>query len=231
MRMHLKKFRTRKRKIRIYIIILLIIFLVFFLFINKIGTNISSYYLDYSKREATLIIDSAFNKAVTKEILEEMKEMNLYTISRNNDGEIEMIDYNSYLVNDLLNKISTNIYNIVKKEERTYQNASFYVPAGVITKNPLLADKGPKIPVRMYAIGSVLSSIRTEVKDCGINSSLIEMSVHIEITEKVILPISSEEIKISNDIPLSYKIVKGKVPAYYGEAINKNSSIYSLPVE
>ena len=231
MRMHLKKYRTKKSKIKIYLILFLVLSFLLFLFIEKIGSNLSDYYLDYSKREAIEIIDNAFNRAVNKEVLEKMKNSDLYSISRNSDNEIEMIDYDSYLVNDLLNKISNNTYNIVKKEERSYKDASFYIPVLSITNNPLLVDKGPKIPVRMHAVGSVISGVRTKVKDCGINSSLIEMSVHIEITEKVILPVTSDVIKVENDIPLSYKIVRGKVPTYYGESLNKNSSIYSLPVE
>ena len=141
-----------------------------------------------------------------------------------------MIDYNSYLVNDLLNKISTNLFNIIKKRE-SGNSPSFYIPSGAFLKSPLLSFSGPKIPVRIKAIGSVLSGVKTNIKECGINSSLIELSVHLEVTEKVILPISSKDVKVSTDIPISYKIISGKVPSYYGEALNKNSSIYSLPLE
>ena len=142
-----------------------------------------------------------------------------------------MIDYNSYLVNELLNEISGNILRTIKEKERNYKDVSFYVPMGVITNNPLFVNKGPKIPVRMETIGSVLSGIRTNVKDYGINNSLIEMTIHVEVTERIIPPVMTNELKIENDIPISYKIIKGKVPNYYGDSISKNSSVFTFPVE
>ena len=57
------------------------------------------------------------------------------------------------------------------------------------------------------------------------------MFVSVEVTEKVILPVMTDTIKVKNEIPISYKIIKGKIPTYYGESLNKNSSIYSLPME
>lgn len=231
MRMHVKRLRKKSSKIKIYIVFVLILVFLLFILIDIVGERLSSYYLEYSKREAIEIIDSALNKTVNKDILSEMKNSDFYVVSKNKEGDIETIDYNTYLVNDLLNKMSTNLYNIVKQEERSDKDASFYIPLGAISKNPLLVDKGPKIPVRMHAIGSVISNINTKVKDFGINNSFIEMSVHVEVTEKVILPVTSGEIKISNDIPLAYKIIKGKIPNYYGGVIDRNSNVYSLPVE
>lgn len=229
--MHVKRLRKKSSKIKIYIVFVLILISLLFILIGVVGERLSGYYLEYSKREAIEIMDSALNKTVNKDILNEIKNSDFYIISKNKDGDIETIDYNSYLVNNLLNKMSTNLYNIVKQEERSSKDASFYIPLGAISKNPLLVDKGPKIPVRMHAIGSVISNINTKVKDFGINNSLIEMSVHVEVTEKVILPVISDEIKISNDIPLAYKIIKGKIPNYYGGIIDRNSNVYSIPVE
>lgn len=228
--MHLKKYKEKKVKNKLKTIFILIIFIVFvsFLILNHIGKKLSNIYLNFAKEEAIEIIDNSLNYAVSEEILKEFKNTNLYIVTKTSENEIATIDYNSYLVNDLLNKISTNLYNNIKKEEK---DVSFYIPLFSFTNNPLLSDKGPKLPVKLKLLGSVISEIKTTVKPCGINSSLIEMTVHVEVKEKVLLPISSEKIKVKNDIPISYKIINGKIPAYYGESINKNSPIYSLPVE
>ena len=225
MRMHLKRI---KRKKRIGFIFILSILLILVVLMNQIGKNLSKIYLSFAEEEAIEIIDSSLNKAVSDKILKEFKNINLYNITKNSENEIETIDYNSYLVNDLLNKISTNLYNNVKTKEK---DISFYIPSLSFTNNPLLADKGPKIPVKLKLLGSVLSEIKTTVKPCGINSSLIEMTVHIEVKEKVLLPITSKKIKVKNEIPISYKIINGKIPTYYGESISKNTPIYSLPIE
>ena len=89
---------------------------------------------------------------------------------------------------------------------------------------------GPKIPVRVEFVGSVLTNINTTIKEYGINNALIEMVIQIELKEKIILPILSKEILITNEVPVSYKIINGNIPNYYGEGISNNSNIYSLPL-
>ena len=41
------------------------------------------------------------------------------------------------------------------------------------------------------------------------------MYAHIEVTEEVIIPFNTKQIKVVNDIPIAIKIVQGKVPNYY----------------
>lgn len=233
MKMYLKKYKpktNKKIKIKTIIILCFIIILSFLVFISKVGKNLNKYYIDYSRREAIEIIDNSLNRAVNKNILKDMNNKKIYKITRNNKGEIEMIDYNSFYINTLLNSISNNVYNEIKKEERGYKDSSFKIPLLSITNNPLISNIGPKIPVRMKAIGSNIASVKTKVTNCGINSTLIELSIHLEVTEKVILPISSSVIKVKNDIPISYKIVKGKVPSYYG-TLDKSLGYLKMPIE
>lgn len=230
--MYLKRYKSKKdkkNKFKSFAIIFLIICISFFVLISKVGKSLNKYYIDYSRREVIEIIDSSLNKAVNYDVLKNMKDKKLYKITRNNKGEIEMIDYNSYYINTLLNDISHNVYNEIKKEERK-KGSFFKIPLFSFTNNPLISDKGPKIPVRIKAIGSNIASIKTKVSNCGINSTLIELSVHLEITEKIILPISSSIIKVKNDIPISYKIVKGKVPSYYG-TFDKSLGYLKMPIE
>ena len=80
----------------------------------------------------------------------------------------------------------------------------------------------------MELVGSVLTGVNSKVIDYGINNSLIEIFVHIEVNEKVILPVTSKNITIVNDIPISYKIIKGKIPSYYSNSGN-SSSMYMMP--
>lgn len=142
-----------------------------------------------------------------------------------------MVDYDSYLVNAFLRDVTDNITRSLEKEESNPDKIAFYIPLGSIFQNPIFNNKGPQIPVRMEIIGSVLSNISTKVTEYGINNCLIEMYVHVEVKEKVILPVIAKTITITNDLPVSYKVIRGKVPSYYGNSINKDSSIYSIPME
>ena len=68
-------------------------------------------------------------------------------------------------------------------------------------------------------IGNVTSGIKTEVKEYGINNSLVTISVEIKVELMVILPFSSDYISIDNEIPIAIKLIQGKVPQFYGGSL------------
>lgn len=225
MRMYLKNNKKifYKRKL-----ILLILILSLFIYMYSIFyKNMNHYYLNYSENEASKIITNAISKAINEEILKEIKNNDLYNIIKNKNDEIEMIDYDSYLINIFLRDVTNNIMKYLTKEEEKTNDASFFIPMGSILQNPMLNNRGPKIPVKMELIGSVITGINSRVKDYGINNSLIEIYIHVEIKERVILPVTAKDVTIVNDIPISYKIIKGRIPSYY----SNNGFSYMMPVE
>lgn len=226
MRMHLKR-KKRKIVLKGKIIIILLIILIFIIYL--VSKNAGYYYLNYSEKKAKDIIDYATDCSITEESLKLIKNKDLYQITKNKSGEIEMIDYDSYLVNLLLKNISNNISKALKKGNES--QVAFYIPVGSIFKNPILNSKGPKIPVKMETIGSVTTSIETKITEYGINNCLIEMYIHVVSSQKVMLPVISKTIVIENDFPISYKIIKGVVPTYYGDVIRKSSGIVTTPIE
>ena len=55
-----------------------------------------------------------------------------------------------------------------------------------------------------------------DVKEYGINSSLVEIVLNIKIQIEVILPFQSKTIFVEKNIILESKIIQGKIPQYYG---------------
>lgn len=225
MRMYLKNNSHKKKyKRKIIIIVLIIIIIYVFFYLQK---NLNYYYLNYSENEASRIITNAISEATDDEILSRIKNKDLYKVIKNKKGEIEVIEYNSYLVNMFLRDITNNLTKSLSFEENKTNKTAFYIPMGSIFQSPLLNSKGPKIPVRMELVGSIITGINSKVVNYGINNSLIETYVHIEIKERVILPITAKDISIKNDIPISYRIIKGQIPTYY----SNNNSSFMMPIE
>ena len=225
MRMYLKNNKKNFYKKRL--IIVTVILVIFIYICNILYKNLNYYYLNYSENEASKIITSTIYKSINEESLKELKNNDLYKIIKNKDGEIEMIDYSPYLINTFLRNTTNNLIINLSKEEKKYDNVSFYIPFGSIFQNPILNNKGPKIPVRMELIGSVITGIDSKIKDYGINNSLIEIYIHVEIKERVMLPSKAKDVTITNDIPISYRIIKGKIPSYY----SNSGFSYMMPVE
>lgn len=227
---------------KIFKLIVIFLIIITISYIAKlIINNISNYFLKNSIAEVEQITSALINYSVTDDMLTTLELDNLYRITKNSDNEVEMIDYNPVAVNIFLNKVTNAVQDGLFKMEQgdltiigkdfNDDGTIFYIPFGSITANPLLNNIGPKIPVKIKTVGSILSNVDVKIKEYGINNCLIEMNLVIEIKQQIMLPLISKKIKIINDMPISYKIINGKIPDYYSGSLSKGSNIYSIPIE
>lgn len=146
-------------------------------------------------------------------------EKDLFVINKDENNEIKMITYNSLEVTKLTNEITHNIQdNFLKLENEDTNNSGIVfteVPFGIIFDNAFLRNIGPKIKIRIDIISNILSELQTEIKPYGINNALVEVSVHLEATARIVMPFSSKDIKMTNVIPISINVVNGSIPEAY----------------
>lgn len=219
-----------------------------FKWINK---QISPILLDYAEMESKKLASIVVSKAINSEIASELTVENLFVITKSDNGEIQTIDFNPALVNQLLLKATTLVQTNLKYLEEgkidklelgentlinydpdNLREGIFYkIPMGVVFNNSLLANLGPKIPVRFSLIGDIVANVESSISDYGINNALIDVKIKLTINQKVILPIASRNVNVEVDIPLALKVVQGVVPDYYFNGFSKNSSTFTLPVE
>ena len=64
--------------------------------------------------------------------------------------------------------------------------------------------------------------IRT-AKNYGINNAIVQVSVKVTVSEKVIFPYETSQIKIESNIPIAMKLIQGNVPSYYFTGSNTPS--------
>lgn len=238
-------------KINILVYIIVAILIAVFLLFKYINKKVSPILLDYAEMESRKLASIVVSKAINKEIASELTVENLFVITKSDDGEIKTIDFNPVLVNELLLKATTAVQTNLKYledgkidklelGENTLINYNpdnlregiFYkIPAGVVFNNSLLANLGPKIPVRFSLIGELGANIVSNVTNYGINNALIEVQMNLKLNQKVILPIASRKATVEVNVPIALKIVQGVVPEYYFNGLSKNSSTFTLPIE
>ncbi|MFA5602786.1 MAG: sporulation protein YunB [Bacilli bacterium] len=249
--MTLKRKKKKSRVSKIIITTILSIILAFNA-ISYVNKKITPYLLDYASLETQKIANLIINKAITKQVITDNVEVDkLFTIVQDSSGNIQSIDFNSIVVNDILSSISDLIQDnliaveqgkidIIKDSENIFSEYDkrklkkgiiYEVPLLAYTGNTFLANIGPKIPVRLNLVGNVSSNIDTKIEPYGINNALLEILIHVEVSEQIILPIASKKITIDNDIPIAIKMIQGSVPRYYQNGITNSSPIFSLPLE
>lgn len=199
--------------------------------------------MNYASVQTKRLAIEVLRNAGLPEVNKKIRESELFVIIKNNYGEIESIDFNTPVLNETLMLVAKNVRAKLKEVEqgknlpeemyhdvlsRDLRNGIIYeVPVGVAFKNSFLANLGPKIPVKIEYSGNVGLDVKTRVSEYGINSALIEVYIYVEVMQRTILPFQSKDVKVTSEIPVIMKVVKGAVPNY----LAGTNGTYSLPME
>lgn len=235
------------KKIIIYtffIAILSSFFLIKFM-ATKVNPVIYRYSNIEAKRFTTILINSSVNKNIVKKI-----DNNLFKVEKDSSGNIQMLDYDTKKVNSLLEEITKSIQNELlnlengkidnlnvsenfkgKKFSKVKNGIVCELPTSAVFSNSLLANVGPTIPIKLSFIGAVSTNLNTKIKSYGINNLFLEVNIHVEIDERITMPMMTKEINVAVDVPLTMKVIQGTIPNYYYQnGLVENSNSYSIPI-
>ena len=240
---------TTMNKLKLTILLLLANIVFSFFFLELIGRKLNPILARYVNIEANRFANNIVNSTVN-EIIIENYEKDLFVITKDSSGEIEMLDYNTQKVNELLLKITNNIQSkLTKLEEGKVEDLAISnnfklkniksikdgvlceVPIGALRGNSLFSNVGPNIPIKLSFIGQVQSNLETTITSYGINNIVIETNVVVEVEEQITMPTTSKKSIIKITAPLTIKIIKGVVPNYYASGIQTKSDLISVPIE
>lgn len=233
MRLKNQNYKLLKKEDLILAIIVLVI-IVSYIMLKIFTIKSEKILLNYAENKSKEISLMLINDAIEKNIVSNELD-NIIIIEKNESNEIISVDFDNQKIHTITTQINNNIQkNLLKLENdkdneiisRYYNNNKkiiYDVPMSVIYDVPVLTGLGPKIPFKLDILGNTNSNIITNIKDYGINNSLIEISIEISTEIQIILPFSSKKIITKNTIPLKAKIIQGKIPTYYGNAITSRS--------
>lgn len=244
MRMKLKKEKKKKKKFCLLIIIFIMIITSTFYFIYYYSNKSIPLLLAYAEAETKKLTILVINKAVTKQI-NNIELSEVFDIHYNDDGEIQLIDFNSQntakilsimtsLVELNLRAIEEGKIDMLELPENSLSEYNLElldkgiileIPLGIVTNSALLYNLGPKVPVKLSLVGDVSTGFSTEVVEYGINNALLKLMIDIKVDTKIILPIVSDTITIDCSIPIAMKVIQGKIPNYYIDGFTTKSNI------
>lgn len=222
------KFKRKKKINRVYILILIII----------IQCTIMLEYIDYKAdnvvvRSVQLLVKKdiyeVVNKNISKVFINEDID-NLISIVKNSNDEIVSVDYklskcykslNEYL--DLIYEELTN----VDYSDNYYTDGVYFVSSGVINDMMMFNSLGIKVPTKVNVVNDVRINFKTKVVNYGINSVLVELYLVMDVESWFVNPFNDGKFGESFEYVISSRIINGKIPDYYGNNIERSSSIVS----
>lgn len=243
------RLRKKKKRKNIFFFCIVLSIILSVLVVHLIDKKVTPILLRYAKSETRRFSTIVINNAVDDEVIDKLNNEDIFMVTKNNSDEIQMIDFDTKKVNGVLEFINKKITNDLRGLEDgnikdldvvdTFKGVNFKnlkkgivceVPVGIVFSNSLLSNMGPVIPVKLSFIGDVMTKLKTNVKNYGINNVYVEVNVHVEVVQKITMPISTSEVLVSLDIPLTAKMIQGKVPTYFAGSSGKEN-LFSLPNE
>lgn len=212
-----KSFR-KKQKITKIFIIMVIAFSTVKIVLDAILPIFDTICKDKAKSIATIISNDQATNVMREHTYDE-----LFTIDKDNDGNITMIKSNVYTINEIISDVAVKIQKEIDEKGRE----DIEIALGSFTGFKLLSGKGPGVPIRISSIGNVETDLRSEFKEQGINQTLHRVYLQVECEVSILTPYNDITEKITNQVLIAENVIVGKIPnTYYNlEGMNTNSAI------
>lgn len=249
-KIHLRKkyllFQNKKGKLNLIFLILILFICCFGFTFHWIGKKVTPILMEYAELQVGRMATQVIRQAVSTEVTDKISIDDLFIITRDSNGNIKTIDLNPINVNKITSLVTDQVSNYLTRIEtgeidglnlsadlfdskKVKKGIIFEIPSGIVFKNPILTNLGPKVPVKLNLVGDIATDVKTTITDYGINNALLEVVVYVQVTEQVILPFASKRITVEMNVPIAMKLIGGAVPNYYFNGIGSNTST-AIPV-
>lgn len=203
----------RDIKPRIFrIAVALTIFLAAFIFCTVyFRNNIVPTVMGSAVAEVRAICTNSVNLAVTTVVGGGLKYDDLFTVVKDSDGDVSMVQANS----PEINLISREIANLAQANLDALGSQEISVPAGTFTGLALLMGMGPEVTISVIPIGSALCDFVSYFTSAGINQTLHKIYINVYAVISIVTPIDEPTITVTAEVLVAENLIVGDVPQFY----------------
>lgn len=198
--------KPAKKIFVIVIIILIIAYATALTIINSINPSLERQSKVIAKRTA-----EKYSSEACQEVIQGLKYEDLCKLDKDNDGNVTLMNMN--VIN--VNKVSSEIAIKLQEKLNESDENQIKISMGSLTGNKILAGRGPKIHVKLELMGNVQTSIKSEIKEVGINQSLHKIYLSINSQMSIISPYKDTDEEITTEVLLAESVIIGKIPETY----------------
>ena len=175
--------------------------------------------VEIANLETQKIGTAAINNAVLG-TLDTIDMDQLIDIKYDEDGNVTSVGFDANVYNKVVTESVSNAAEYLRMMERGDEGGRegiiYHIPLGQVTNNTFLAHLGPKIPVKLTAIGDVDVELREDIRPFGINNTWVRVAMDLEVYAQIIIPFATYTDTVITTVPVGMVFVPGEVPQFYG---------------
>lgn len=236
-----KKMRLRKGPLPFRYVVLISFTLFIFITLQGlwlVDRGIEPTLMDVAHRKTEEIASLAINEAIINKLFDSIDMQDILISKEDKDGNIVYAGVNQKIVNNVQNQSAIVVQEFLKEIEKgripesiaaseglnlktSHSNEPgviMEIPLGQATENSLLANLGPKIPIKFTIVGDVNTDIEEKIETVGINNTWISINIIVTVKAKVVIPFSTETATVTRPIQIMGQFIPGEVPIYYNQS-------------
>ena len=157
----------------------------------------------------------AINLAIGEQIAAgEIAYDRMVIIEKDSSGNVTAVRTNMEEINRLKASV---LYRVDEKlEQLSWEQLG--VPIGSVLLPELFSGRGPDVPVRVLAVRTSDAVFRNEFSEAGINQTLHQIILNVEVPVTIFLPGKVEELTVSTAFCIAETVIVGAVPNTYLQA-------------
>ena len=204
------KYYTKPRKFRIkpYILVIISILLIFNLFLYFFNKRIFPSALTISETMVKAKVVDTISETSMELFNSEFNYDEMIVIDKDNEGNINLIRADAVK----LNKLTASLSLKCNEKLQNLDAVEVKVPFGWLTEQSAFYNVGPTIKVRLEHIGNMNISYESKFESAGINMTRHKIYINVDTKIRTIVPLHSEELEVTCQIPVSETIIVGKTP-------------------
>lgn len=114
-----------------------------------------------------------------------------------------------------INHLKTDILNIINGQILALDAADIGIPLGSLFMPEFFSGKGPSIPVHILAIRNSEASFSSEFSQAGINQTLHQLVMHVEVDAAVLVLGQTSTFSVSSQVVVAETVIVGDVPSTF----------------
>lgn len=114
-----------------------------------------------------------------------------------------------------VNRLKTDILNIINDEILTTDTADLGVPLGSLFLPELLSGKGPAIPVHILSIRNSDATFLSNFSQAGINQTLHQLTMLVSVDVAILILGQTDTFTVASEVVVAETVIVGDVPSTY----------------
>ncbi|MBU5427058.1 sporulation protein YunB [Tissierella pigra] len=198
--------RWKEKKLIIFLIafVLLIVYMYFY-----IDNNIKPTLIALSEVQAKAVTTKTINDTIKSRIKNNIAYDDLIIIKYDNNGRATLVQANMMM----MNTIAADVALEVQEQLGKLSTSKVDVPIRNAFNRQMI--RLPSIKLEIQPQGSVNVDFATEFEEAGINQTRHRIYLIVMTDIRMIIPLTSETLRITTNIPIAETVIVGDVPEQY----------------